>query len=119
MNTTHTYVSILACLILTVIIVGASYGKGATFIEWAYNIGDQPIYRFMFLLLIMVAVHFSFSFALLLALLFMVINSLVPMLTNLDETFVFGSPVTDCALYSKKKVDEVGTPFYPLHNTGY
>lgn len=119
MSYTHKYASIIACLILTTIIVGASYGKGSTFIEWAYNIGDQPIYRFLFLLLILLSVHYSFSFALLLALLFMMINSLVPMLTNLDETFVFGSPVTDCGVYNKKSVEEVGTPFYPINNTGY
>ena len=118
-DTTYTYVSIVACLILTGVIVGSSYGKGSTFIEWAYNIGDQPIYRFLFLLLILLSVRYSFSFGLLLALLFMMINSLVPMLTNLDETFVFGSPVTDCGVYNKKSVKEVGTPFYPLNNVGY
>ena len=119
MSETYKYVSIVATVVLTLIVVGASYGKGATFIEWAYNIGDQPLYRFLFLLLILFSVHYSFSFALLLALLFMMINSLVPLLTNLDETFVFGSPVTDCSIYNKKSVEEVGTPFYPLNRIGY
>ena len=109
-------VSLLACLVLVGIIVGFSYNRGAAYIEWAYHIGDQPVYRLLFLVLIVLAAHYSYPLALLLALLFMVINSMVPMLTELDENFVEGAPVTDCAAYSKKNVDEVGTPFYPLNN---
>ena len=37
--------------------------------EYAYNIGDQPIYHLLFLLLILFATQYSFSVALLLALL--------------------------------------------------
>ena len=71
----------------------------------------------MFLVLIAVAAHHRefFPVALLLALLFMIINSMVPMLTELDETFVFGSPLTDCSAYSSESVKEVGTPFYPMN----
>lgn len=115
MSTVSEYVSLTASLILTLIIVAASYGKGATYIEWAYNIGDQPIYRFAFLVLILLATQYSFSVALLLALLFMVINSMVPMLTELDETFVFGTPLTDCNNYTKESVEKTGTPFYPIN----
>ena len=68
-----------------------------------------------FLILIVFATHYSFSVALMLALLFMVINSMVPMLTDLDETFVFGKPLTDCSNYNKGSVDAVGTPFYPIN----
>lgn len=109
------YASIASCLILTLIVVCASYGKGASYVEWAYNIGDQPIYRLFFLLFILFAAQYSFSVALLLALLFMVINSMVPMLTELDETFVFGKPLTDCDNYKKESVDAVGAPFYPIN----
>ena len=94
-SVTH-YVSFGACLILTLMIVSTSYGKGSSYIEWGYNIGDQPIYRLLFLLLIVFATQYSFVVALMLALLFMVINSLVPMLTELDETFIFGTPLTNC-----------------------
>jgi hypothetical protein len=95
------YTSMASCLILTLIVVCASYGKGASYVEWAYNIGDQPIYRLFFLLLILFATQYSFSVALLLALLFMVI--------------VFGKPLTDCDNYKKESVDAVGTPFYPIN----
>lgn len=115
MSSVTEYASLASCLILTLIIVCASYGKGASYVEWAYNIGDQPIYRLLFLILIVFATHYSFSVALMLALLFMVINSMVPMLTELDETFVFGKPLTDCSNYDKASVDTVGTPFYPIN----
>jgi hypothetical protein len=95
--------------------VGASYGKGSEYVSWAYNVGDQPVYRLLVLLLILLAANHSFSLALMLALLFMVINSIVPMLTELDETFVFGSPLTDCGAYTKDAVQKEGTPFYPMH----
>ena len=109
-------VSLLACLVLVGIIVGFSYNRGAAYIEWAYHIGDQPVYRLLFLVLIVLAAHYSYPLALLLALLFMVINSMVPMLTELDENFVEGAPLTDCNVYSEESVKKVGTPFYPLNN---
>ena len=115
MSSVIQYVSFGACLILTLMIVCTSYGKGSSYIEWGYNIGDQPVYRLLFLLLIVFATQYSFSVALMLALLFMVINSLVPMLTELDETFVFGTPLTNCQNYKKESVEQVGTPFYPLN----
>ena len=115
MSSTSDYVSLTATLILTLVIVAASYGKGSSYVEWAYNIGDQPIYRFFFLVLIMFATQYSFSVALLLTLLFMVIKSMVPMLTELDETFVFGKPLTDCDNYNSASVEATGTPFYPIN----
>ena len=115
MSTTENYISLSACVILVVLIVAISYGKGSSYINWAYNIGDQPWYRLLFLLLVMLACQYSFPVALLLSLLFMVINSLVPLLTELDETFVFGAPVSDCSNYPKDRVISVGTPFYPIN----
>jgi hypothetical protein len=109
------FLSVLSCLILTAVVVCASYGKGSEYVSWAYNVGDQPVYRLLVLLLILFAANYSFSFALMLALLFMVINSIVPMLTELDETFVFGAPLTDCGAYTPDAVQKEGTPFYPMH----
>ena len=45
----------------------------------------------------------------------MVINSMVPMLTELDETFVFGAPLTDCGVYSAEDVKATGTAFYGMN----
>lgn len=110
-------VSAVCCLVLVVVLVCFSFKRGASYIEWAYHIGDQPVYRLLFLLvLVFTAQHRTFfPVALLLALLFMVINNMVPMLTNLDETFVFGAPLVACKAYSAEDVQAVGTPFYPLN----
>ena len=114
---TPSVVSCVCCLVLVVIIVCCSFYRGAAYVDWAYKIGDQPVYRLLFLLLIAFAcMHPSFfPVALLLALLFMLINSMVPMLTDLDETFVFGAPLINCNAYSKVSVNNVGTPFYPIN----
>lgn len=110
-------VSAVCCLLLVVVLVCFSFKQHSSYIEWAYHIGDQPIYRLLFLIAIVLAAQHRafFPVALLLALLFMVINSMVPMLTELDETFAFGPPLTNCGAYSAEEVKQVGTPFYPMN----
>jgi predicted membrane metal-binding protein len=112
--------SALCSLVLIVVIVSFSFRGGGRHLEWAYHVGDQPLWRLVFLVLIAVAAHHRefFPVALLLALLFMIINSMVPMLTELDENFVFGAPLTDCSVYKSESVQEVGTPFYPMSVNG-
>lgn len=112
-----TLASAICCLILVVVLVCFTYKRGGSHIEWAYHIGDQPVYRLLFLIVIAVAAFHRtfFPVALLLATLFMVINNMVPMLTELDETFVFGAPLTSCDAYSAASVKAVGTPFYPIN----
>ena len=109
--------SAVCSLVLIIAIVSFSFRSGGRHLEWAYHVGDQPLWRLVFLVLIAVAAHRRefFPVALLLTLLFMIINSMVPMLTELDETFVFGAPLTDCGAYSAESVKEVGTPFYPIN----
>jgi len=102
------------------VLVYFSCKRNSSYIEWAYHIGDQPIYRLLFLIAIVLAAQHRafFPVAILLAVLFMVINSMVPMLTELDETFAFGPPLTDCGAYgSAKMVNKVGTPFYPVNTS--
>ena len=99
-TSTNVMLSTTICLFVVAMLVVVSRQTGSSYIDWAYNIGDQPIYRLLFLIVILVVSKCSFSVALLLAMLFMVINSMVPLLTNLDETFVFGTPVTNCSNYN-------------------
>ena len=110
-------VSAICCLILVIVLVCFSFKRGASYIEWAYHIGDQPIYRLLFLIAIVLAAQHRafFPVAILLAVLFMVINSMVPMLTELDETFVFGAPLTDCGVYSAEDVKATGTAFHGMN----
>lgn len=115
---TASHITAVICVIfLVLLIVSFSSHRGGSRLEWAYHAGDQPLYRLLFLTAIAVAAHRPsfFPVALLLTLLFMMINSMVPMLTELDETFVFGAPLTTCSAYNKKDVDKVGTPFYPIN----
>lgn len=98
-NSTNVLLSTTICLFVVAMLVIVSRQTGSSYIDWAYNIGDQPIYRLIFLIVILIVSQCSFSVALLLAMLFMVINSMVPLLTNLDETFVFGTPLTNCSNY--------------------
>ena len=109
-------------LLLSLIVVGGIVAVGRTpgvsSMQWAYEIGSQPFYRLLFLLVVLVVasqVHF-FPVALMLVLLYLVINSMVPMLMDLPESFVFGPPATDCSAYQKDSVHNVGTPYYPLNN---
>lgn len=109
-------------LLLSLIVVGGIVAVGRTSgvgsLKWAYEIGSQPFYRLLFLLVVLAVasqVHF-FPVALMLVLLYLVINSMVPMLMDLPESFVLGLPLTDCRAYQKESVHNVGTPFYPLNN---
>ena len=110
-------ISLSISLILVAVIVAFSSKNGSDYISWAYHIGDQPLYRVIYLALILVASLYSFPVALLLVVLYMMINSMIPVLSELDETFVFGPPVSDCNVYSKESVKRVGTPFYPMQET--
>ena len=86
--------------------------------HWAYEIGDTPFYRLLFLLFILVIASYMnlFPVALMLVLLYLVTNSIIPMLTHMPEKFLFGAPLTDCNSYNKASVKRVGTPYYPLNN---
>jgi hypothetical protein len=108
-------ISLSISLILVSIIVAFSSKKGSDYISWAYHIGDQPLYRVIYLGLILIASLYSFPVALMLVLLYMMINSMIPILSELDETFIFGPPVSECNAYDKASVKRIGTPFYPLH----
>jgi hypothetical protein len=109
-------------LLLSLIVVGGIVALGRSpgvgSMQWAYEIGSQPFYRLLFLLVVLVVAsqaHF-FPVALMLVLLYLVINSMVPMLMDLPESFVYGSPVNDCSAYNKDSVDFVGTSVYPIND---
>ena len=103
-------------VVAVIVVVGRTPGVGG--MQWAYEIGSQPFYRLLFLLVVLVVASSTeyFPVALMLVLLYLVINSMVPMLTNLPESFVFGPPATECDAYNQASVKAVGTPFYPLNN---
>ena len=111
-----------AALVISIVLVGlivmVGRDPGVAGMRWAYEIGDQALYRFIFLVLVLVIASYAnlFPVALMLVLLYLVINSMIPMLSNMPENFVFGPPTTDCNAYNKASVQRVGTPFYPLNN---
>mgnify|MGYP007000225046 len=78
-------ISLSISLILVAVIVAFSSKNGSDYISWAYHIGDQPLYRVIYLALILVASLYSFPVALLLVVLYMMINSMIPVLSELDE----------------------------------
>jgi len=109
-------------LALVAVIVVYSGKPGASHIAWAYHIGDQPIFRLLFLVAITVTSVYSLPIAMMMAMLYMVINSMIPVLSQLDETFIWsspGPPVSACGAYSASSVKQVGTPFYPLHDNAH
>ena len=112
-------VLVLSIVVVAVIVV-VGRTPGVAGMQWAYEIGSQPFYRLLFLLVVLVVASSTeyFPVALMLVLLYLVINSMVPMLTNLPESFVFGPPATECDAYNQASVKAVGTPFYPLNNEG-
>ena len=113
-------VQLSVTLILVAVVVVYSGKPGASHIAWAYHIGDQPLFRLLFLVAVMIAAQYSFPIALMSVLLYMIINSMIPVLSQLDESFVFsgpqGPPVSACDTYSTQSVKRTGTAFYPLHD---
>lgn len=113
-------VQLSVTLILVAVVVVYSGKPGASHIAWAYHIGDQPLFRLLFLVAIMVVAQYSFPIAMMSVMLYMVINSMIPVLSQLDESFVWsgpqGSPLSACNSYSAESVKRVGTPFYPMHD---
>lgn len=109
---------LVLCIFVVSVIVVVGRNPGVGGIQWAYEIGSQPFYRLLFLLVVLIVASSTeyFPVALMLVLLYLVINSMVPMLTNLPESFVFGPPATKCDAYNRASVKSVGTPFYPLNN---
>ena len=119
-DTNHlAWVSIFALVAVVVVYSGK---PGGSHIAWAYHVGDQPLFRVLYLIAVMFAAQYSLPVALLAVTLYMLINSMIPVLAQVDETFWNGPlqsnlsapPLTDCRAYSKQQVDKTGTPFYPL-----
>jgi hypothetical protein len=107
--------ALTACLILYIAIyVGRadenSYGA------WAYHVGNQPFYRLLFLIAIVGTSLYSFPVALLLLIIYASAATIVPTVGDLDETFLFGAPVSNCGTYNTKSTDRVGTTMYPLND---
>ena len=110
----------IATLLLVAVVVVYSGKPGGSHIAWAYHIGDQPLFRLLYLVAVMFAAQYSLPIALLATMLYMVINSMIPVLSQLDESFIWsgpqGPPVSACGAYSAESVKRVGTPFYPLND---
>ena len=111
-----TWVSVF---VLVGIIVVYSGRPAGTHITWAYHIGDQPLFRLLYLLGVMFVADRSLPIAILAVTLYLLINSMVPVLSQIDENFIWntkdaGKPVANCGNYSEKSVEKIGTPFYPL-----
>ena len=111
-------VALVISLLLVVAVVTFSSQKGSKHVMWAYAIGDEPLGRMVFLVLVgIISVYYSFQVALMLVVLYMLINSMVPVLADMDESFIgianeaFGPTLTDCSSYSADAVKNVGTPF--------
>ena len=113
-------VSMIISLLLVVAVTAFSTQSGSKYVMWAYAIGDEPLGRMVFLILVgLISVYYSFQVALMLVVLYMLINSMVPVLADMDESFIgianeaFGPTLTDCSAYSADEVKAVGTPFSP------
>ena len=115
-------IALCLSVFLVLVITLFSTQSGSKYISWAYVIGDEPFGRMIFLIIIaLISSYYSFSVALMLVVLYMLINSLVPLLSDVDESFIgqianeqFGPTLTNCSNYEKKTIQKVGTPFYPM-----
>lgn len=105
-------------VVALIVVIGRNPGVGG--MQWAYEIGVQPFYRLIFLLIVLIIASNReyFPVALLLVLLYLVINSMVPLISGLPEYFLHNAapPLTDCNAYDKESVKTVGTPFYPINH---
>ena len=110
-------VALALSLLLVMAVTAFSTQSGSKYVMWAYAVGDEPLGRMVFLVLVgIISVYYSFQVALMLVVLYMLINSMVPVLADMDESFIgianeaFGPTLTDCSAYSAESVKNVGTP---------
>ena len=108
--------AVLCIVVLTVVVYSGTPNRA--YLGWAYDVGDQPVYRLLFLLAVAFIAPYSFPVTLMLVLLYMLVATRVPVLADLDERFVlsddpneYGPPVAKCSAYAEG-------PDYPLHNSG-
>ena len=116
--------NVVACasvLILVAIVVVYSGKPASSHVAWAYHIGDQPLFRLLYLVAVLFAAERSLPIAILAVTLYMLINSMIPVLSQVDEGFIWsgtqGAPVASCDVYSAESVKRVGTPFYPMNDS--
>jgi hypothetical protein len=105
----------LLILFLLVIIVIYSSTIESIYPSQMQKIASEPIYRLILLIVIIIISEYNLALALLCAIVFIFMVNDVSLLSNINESFLYGPAVNSCGIYDSKDIKEVGTPFYPLH----
>ena len=80
------------------------------------NALNEPIFKLVVLILVSVVTYQNFTCGLLLAMIFVFSVTNVSSLSQVNEGFENGAPVSHCGSYCGKEIKKVGTAFYPMHD---
>ena len=102
---------ILICLILFLTLVSSNISTD--YPDFVHEIMEEPLYKVLLAGVVLYTYNLSFPIGLLLTIILFLTMADIPMVS---ESFN-GSPVSYCPTYgSKKRIEEIGTAFYPLND---
>lgn len=75
----------------------------------------EPIYKIVVGILIVLLAQFNLALAILVMMVYLLMVSDINLLSDVNESFVFGPPVASCSTYNSEDIKETGAPFYPMN----
>lgn len=75
----------------------------------------EPIYKIVVGILIVLLAQFNLALAILVMMVYLLMVSDINLLSDVNESFVFGPPVSSCSTYNSEDIKETGAPFYPMN----
>tara|TARA_B100001057_G_C22205103_1_gene702353 strand:+ start:120 stop:464 length:345 start_codon:yes stop_codon:yes gene_type:complete len=75
----------------------------------------EPIYKIVVGILIVLLAQFNLALAVLVMMVYLLMVSDINLLSDVNESFVFGPPVAACSTYDSNDIEKTGTPFYPIN----
>lgn len=75
----------------------------------------EPIYKIVVGILIVLLAQFNLALAILVMMVYLLMVLDINLLSDVNESFVFGPPVSSCSTYNAKDIKETGAPFYPMN----
>ena len=82
-----------------------------------HDMVEEPLFKLIVILVIFYISTKDFQIGLLLSMIFTIMISNIPLLSETDivDNFTAGPALSDCSTYEKDTVEEIGTAFYPIN----
>ncbi len=112
---------LLQCWPLCVILLSILLALFSSDIENQYpaslrNLLEEPLFKFVVLIAITFVAYKHFCCGVLLGLIFVFSVTNTSSMSQVNEGFENGSPVSHCSSYDGDQISRVGTAYYPLHD---